>query len=88
MHIQLGQIAIVQKGDLGWRRRDDFADDRMRHSESDQKPRHLDSNASAVCIFPLAIVGNGMYADLAASANVSLFRGQEDEGAHGVAFFG
>lgn len=86
VHVEPGQIAIVQKGDLGWRRRDDFADDGMRHPESDQKPRQLDGNAGAVCIFPVAIVGNGMHSDFAAPVHVPFFRGQEDEGAHRVAF--
>lgn len=88
VHIEPGQIAIVQKGDLGWRRRDDFADNGMRHSEADQKPRHLDSRAGAVCIFPVAIVGNGMHSDFAAAAHVPFFRGQEDEGARRVTFPG
>src|ERR1700743_2721071 len=60
----------------------------MRHSESDEKPRHLDRGTSAVCILLIAVVGNGMDSDLAAPANVSFFRCQEDECAHGVAFSG
>ena len=64
MHVEPGEIAIVQKGDPGWRRCDDLADDGMRHPESDQKSRQLDGNAGAVCIFPFAIIGNGMHSDL------------------------
>ena len=35
VHIQPGQIAIVQKGDLRRRRRNDLANNGMWHSESD-----------------------------------------------------
>ena len=35
VHIQLSQIAIVQKGHLGRWCRNDLANDGMRHSESD-----------------------------------------------------
>ena len=40
-HVQSGQFATVQEGDVGRRRRYDLANNRMRHSESGEKARHL-----------------------------------------------